>query len=734
MVLRLLLAAPALLFVLMAPGPAPAPATKPKVPPMLPKDDGLVLVPDAALGAAKEQARKRVLAGKFDTVVRPRAHDLARGHLKQLLADKGNPADDLEVLRSFPDGDRVLVHMRHTHGGIPVLGSEAIVEMESDGAVVQIVDDVRPEVNRAKKSLVPGVTADAAIQAALAVTGLPKDKLAGKPETRLWFVRDAGGDDVLAWRVALRRQDRDAVSFPVVFLDAATGKRTLLRYDNLQTGTVQITGTSTYSGNVALTGYQSGSSYYLEDTGRKLGTFTYNNTTTSVSRASDTDAVFNAAAQKAAVDAHYAMQAVHDYFKTVHGRTGIDGNGGPGYVTASDGATPLTAALVHYSTRYNNAFWDGQKMTFGDGDGTTFGPLTTLDITGHEMTHGVIERTAGLLYSGESGALNESFADVFGAMVERHVRGESANTWKIGEEAYTPANGTGDALRYLDNPHLASDSGFTSDDDPDHYSERYTGTSDNGGVHINSGIGNKAFYLLARGGSHHKGGSMTGIGADKAAKIWYRALTTYMTSSTTFAGARTATIDAATALHGVGSPEALAVASAWALVGVGTGGTTPPQPTTSELVANGGLESALVPWATSGAGALYTNNGNYPQAGTGYAYFGAANSVTGQTSQQITIPAGTSPTLSFYLNVTTAESTTTTQYDKLFVEVRNSAGTLLSTPATYSNLNKVATAGQYAQKSLSLAAYAGQTVRIQFRASNDSSAITTFRVDGVSVK
>ena len=198
-------------------------------------------------------------------------------------------------------------------------------------------------------------------------------------------------------------------------------------------------------------------------------------------------------------------------------------------------------------------------MTYGDGNGSTFSPLVTLDICGHEMTHGVTERTAGLVYSNESGALNEAMSDVFGAMVERYTEGENSNTWKIGEDAYTPAT-SGDALRYMNDTHRGGD--------PDHYSERYTGSADNGGVHTNSGIANFAFYLLAKGGTHHLGGSMTGIGADKARLIWYRALTSYMTSSTNFKGARTATLNAASALYGTGSAEYNAVASSWSLCGV----------------------------------------------------------------------------------------------------------------------------------------------------------------------
>ncbi len=413
-----------------------------------------------------------------------------------------------------------------------------------------------------------------------------------------------------------------------------------------------------------------------------------------------------------------------DYFSAVHNRNGIDGSGGPAYYTSADGVTGLISSKVHYSTNYNNAFWNGQFMTYGDGDGTQFTPLVTLDICGHEMTHGVTERTANLTYANESGALNESMSDVFGAMVERYAEGQSANTWKIGEDAYTPGT-AGDALRYMDDTHRSGD--------PDHYSERYTGTADNGGVHTNSGIGNNVFYLIAAGGTNHVSSiTVTGIGADNAAKIWYRALTVYMTSGTTFAGARTATLNAATDLFGSSSSQYTAVSTGWCAVGVGTCGAPPPSGG-GELLVNGGFEGSIAPWVGSGTGYFYTANGNYAHGGTGYVYFGVNNSVSGQSYQQVTIPSSAAGTFSFWLNVTSSETTTTQQYDKLFVEVRNTSGALLSTLATYSNLNK-GTAGAYSQKSFSLAAYKGQTVRVQFRTTMDSSTTTTFRVDDASLK
>ncbi|MFN3329920.1 MAG: choice-of-anchor J domain-containing protein, partial [Pyrinomonadaceae bacterium] len=179
---------------------------------------------------------------------------------------------------------------------------------------------------------------------------------------------------------------------------------------------------------------------------------------------------------------------------------------------------------------------------------------------------------------------------------------------------------------------------------------------------------------------------------------------------------------------------------AWCAVGVGSCPSSSPTPTPtptpgggSELIVNGGFEGSLSPWVSSGSGAFYTSNGNYPHGGTGYIYLGVNNSVTGQVYQQVSIPSSASGTLTFWLNVTSSETTTTTAYDKLFVEVRSTSGALLATLATYSNLNK-STAGSYSQRSLNVSAYRGQTVRIQFRVSNDSSSPTTFRIDNVSLR
>jgi Zn-dependent metalloprotease len=479
-----------------------------------------------------------------------------------VAGDYGVALGDLTVTRVETD-ELSMTHTRvqQTFNGVPVFGGEAIVHVRGDGSLFAITNEIVPRVSLAGAAE-PALKAEGAIQAVLADYSCPSC-LTANPEADLWVLRH-NEEDRLAYRVRLRREDGSAeTSMPVVFVDAGTGER-LWAFDNLQTAT----GASLYSGSVTVSTYTKKGMYYLEDPAGKIGTFDSRGLQHATYRFWDANDVWDAPEQQAAIDVHYCAAKFVEYFATAHNRSGIDGMGGPGFYKAADGMTQVITSKVHYGEEFSNAFWNGSFMTYGDGDGVTLLPLVTLDICGHEMQHGITERTANLTYADESGALNESWSDVFGALLERFVNGESPATWKIGEACFTPGNGEDEGLRDIAEPHAAPDYGLTPDDDPDHYSERYTGQEDNGGVHINSGIANKAFHLLAVGGAHHLGGSMVGIGADKAGAIWYKALTTYMVSSTNFKGARTATLNAANALYGAGSPEKAAVASAWSLVGV----------------------------------------------------------------------------------------------------------------------------------------------------------------------
>jgi vibriolysin len=224
-----------------------------------------------------------------------------------------------------------------------------------------------------------------------------------------------------------------------------------------------------------------------------------------------------------------------------------------------DGRGSLMRATVHYGQSYNNAFYQGGSIFFGDGDGVRFAPLgRAIDVVAHEWTHGVTESSAALVYTGESGALNEAMSDIFGAAVEASRMGVTSATWQVGENIFTPAT-FGDALRYMDTPTLDGAS-------RDYYPELLA--SDD--VHHSSGIGNLAFYLLANGGTHPRGRTSTaviGIGINEAARVFYSALTAYLQSNDGYSQARNKTALASKVLYGVDSLQFRQVCAAWNAVG-----------------------------------------------------------------------------------------------------------------------------------------------------------------------
>lgn len=467
-----------------------------------------------------------------------------------------------DVLRVFSD-ERGLghVHLQQRVDGVPVFGGQVIVHLRDDGAVRAVTDDLQAV---GALPLAPALDADDALAAAGGPGPSPDADpdadfaLPPPPPPELWVLHHEGAEH-LVWSVQLADLGAEEPTLPRVFVDAHDGSE-VWRYDQLQT--VQITNATRYDGNRVLDVYDTGAVKYLEDPVRDFVTATFNNTTGSLFYVATSAATF---ADTTAAQLHFATAQVDDYYGAVHGRDGIDGSGGPGFVPrAETGADALTGA-AHFGFRYNNAFWDPVNGLFAAGDGGfgVFSPLVSVDVVGHEFTHGVTQYTANLTYAGESGALNESASDVFGAAVEARMDGAvSAATWRIGEDCYTPST-AGDALRYLDDP-TADGSSL------DHYADRYVGALDNGGVHWNSGIGNLAFYLVSQGGNHptYGGTPVTGLGLSDAERIWYLAHTTYATASTGFHGMRVATLLAAEDLFGVDSPETAVVDDAWALVGV----------------------------------------------------------------------------------------------------------------------------------------------------------------------
>ncbi|WP_275898284.1 M4 family metallopeptidase [Peribacillus alkalitolerans] len=268
-------------------------------------------------------------------------------------------------------------------------------------------------------------------------------------------------------------------------------------------------------------------------------------------------------ADPAAVSAHTNSVKVNNYYQSIHKRNSLDGTGMP------------LISTVHIGSKWNNAAWNGKQMLYGDGDGVTFSSLAGgLDVAGHEMTHGVISKTANLTYQDESGAINESLADIFGALAEMHANGTtSPSEWEMGEDIFTPYKAGDGGLRSLSDPgsKALSTAYLPSGRYPDHYDGRYLGTLDKGGVHINSSINNKAAYLISEGGTHY-GVTVTGITRQKTEKIYYRALTLYLTPSSGFKEMRQAAIQAARDLYpdknGAPSKETKAVMDAYDAVGV----------------------------------------------------------------------------------------------------------------------------------------------------------------------
>jgi len=342
------------------------------------------------------------------------------------------------------------------------------------------------------------------------------------------------------------------------FVDASNGD--IVFVENLihttdRPGTAQ-TG---YSGLVNIIADSVSNYYRLRENGRGNGIYTFNmQNSTNIANAVDfidSNNVWNAfpnVINKYAMDAHYGTEMTYDYFLFIHNRNSIDGNGF------------RLRSYVHYGNNYVNAFWNGRWMTYGDGNSTT-SPLTTLDICGHEVTHGLTDRTSDLIYANESGALNESFSDIFGTCIEAYARPNSWN-WTMGEEI-------GQAFRSMSNPNRYGD--------PDTYGGLNwidqncvpSSSNDQCGVHTNSGVQNYWFYLLTDGGSgtNDIGNSfnVNALGIIKAAKIAYRTNTVYLQRSSNFNDARFYSIKSAVDLFGACSPEVQEVTNAWYAVGVG---------------------------------------------------------------------------------------------------------------------------------------------------------------------
>ena len=423
-----------------------------------------------------------------------------------------------------------------TVNGVPLDGATFIVHTDKDGEVAAVNGNLHPDaVKKFEGSKNAKVSEEEAVNTAWnhvdvqPETSLRDNKnMTGQGEK---VVYKDGDRYVLAYKVQLNFIDPYPANWQI-YVDARDGS-VVEAYNALADGAETGTGTGVLGDQKTLNTVSQNGSYLLRDVtkGGLIETYSANNGSSLPGAiVTDDDNQFNSSDQAAAVDAHYNAGVVYDYYESTHNRDSFDDNGA------------TIRSTVHYGSNYNNAFWDGTQMVYGDGDGTTFAPLSAaLDVVGHEITHAVTERTAGLQYRNQSGALNESMSDVFGYFIE-------PEDYLMGEDVYTPGT-PGDALRSLSNPEAYNQ--------PSHMDDYVQTSQDNGGVHTNSGIPNKAAYF-----------TIESIGGSKAEQIYYRALTTYLTPTSDFSDARSALLQSAGDLYGAGSTTYNSVASAWDQVGV----------------------------------------------------------------------------------------------------------------------------------------------------------------------
>jgi Zn-dependent metalloprotease len=826
----------------------------------------------ATLAALPMMIASQAMAGNSQMMGGPLAaapddHAALVGKLAAAHAKRGLDQDHGYALAGEHPGaaGTKVTRLHHTYKGVRVFQSESVLVTNTAGKIVsETVADRRSGLGfgassarmggrYASFSVQPSISAAAAIDAAVASVS-PGATHAVKPSAELIVypvvtqVRVPSAvnktdsqlnamdleEQVTGYELAYLVQTRMVAGgvHPVYYdsVVSATDGHVIKQWKALKT--VVGTGYSQYNGTVPINTTLSGSTYTMKDATRGVGgtygamaiTNANHGTTAGALYTNSTNtwgdgqnyiaggSTTNANGQTAAVNAMWGLMNTYDTMKNVLGWQSLDG------------ANTATYIAAHVNTAYDNAYYDDTCRCMYIGDGSSFYSLGSIDVIGHEMGHGVTAATSNLTYSGESGGLNESASDINGEMVEAYARNggtgtvvPAGNDWMMGKEI----SKTGTPLRWMYKP---SKDGASPN--------AWTSTIGNLDVHYSSGPNNRMFYFLSQGSSSTSSSdyyssyltktplAMTGIGNDKAYRIWFRANTTKFTSSTNYADARNKVLLAAQELYGVGSKEATAVQRAYAAINVGadvaeaggavaissnpanvtvapgavasfsvtaSGGTAPytyqwmrnganivgatspsysftaqtvdsgagfsakvtdsaapattatsatatltvSSGTATEQIVNGSFESGTTGWAgTTGVIGNYAGQTAYD--GTRFAWLGGNGTTASETITQAVAIASTatSANLTFALHIDTAETTTTTVYDKLVVTVKNSAGTVLGTLATYSNLNK---ATGYQIRSFNLLPYKGQTVTLSFAMTEDSSLQTSFVVDKVSL-
>jgi len=499
-----------------------------------------------------------------------------------------DPSQEFRLTESWQDRYG-LMHFSYqqVYQGLEVWARDVRVHMNRDG-VVDAFNGRYVPTSKLRSTGQAVLSEDAAVRRA-------KQAFAGQARevaSRKLIYVDDRDQATVAWLVQIRGGLADNWHY---FVDAQSGK-ILKQYNNVMTdGPVAGTGVDLFNQTRNLNVYQIGTDFLMMDASKPMfnaGASTIPQDGKGViytldARNADSTLFFvtttnvNSWNKKNAVSASANGALVYDFFSQVFNRNAIDGKGSTMNI------------VIDFKENFNNAFWNGQLMVFGNGDGTAFSDLAgALDVTAHEMSHGVIERTANLVYENQPGALNESFADVFGVLFEFWIEGNNGD-WFLGEDVTTP-NTAGDILRSMEDP-AAANVAFNGQQ-PTKMSEFQnlpnTPQGDNGGVHVNSGIPNRAFYLFA---------TNAAVGRDKAGEVYYQALTAYLTRNAQFIDCRLAVLKAVDDVYGAGTAEATAAAAAAAqafdTVEIFDGSGTPPPADLPPVV---GQEFVTITDASSG--------------------------------------------------------------------------------------------------------------------------------------
>ena len=498
------------------------------------------------------------------------------------------PQDEMRLQSS--DSDELgFTHQKyqHYHNGIKVFGSVYTVHSK-DGSISHLSGKYSKIENVTTR---PSLSHDQALEKAILSIGARsyswEQDATQQPSSEL-VIMDAAttGDEArLAYHfeiIAINPYQRYEV-----YIDAITGA-TLMQYSKIHFADAVGSAATRYSGTQSIHTDSFAGGYRLRDLTRGSGIDTwdattatgYNATTGAPTGSSDyvdndnnwTAAEYNNTDKdNAGLEAHFGAEATYDFFNTTFGRNSYNGSG----ATINSYVNTNIESVYGYPAGYNdNAFWTGYVMVYGKGG--SYDPLTTVDITGHEIGHAFMEYTANLVYEKESGAMNESFSDIWGTCVENYTNltyGTTKDLWNLGSEI-------GATFRSMSNPNAYSQ--------PDTYGGTYwinvtsctpSSANDNCGVHTNSGVGNHWFYILSVGksGTNDLGNSfsVTGIGLDKAAAISWRTQSVYLSTTSTYANWRTFSIQSARELYGADSNEEIAVTNAWYAVGVGAAYSAP---------------------------------------------------------------------------------------------------------------------------------------------------------------